>query len=279
MLVSYYPIMSALGGINSDAILNMNEWMSATTNRARLACCSMLNSLHFSSPGPILLFSLITTINVWMGSTCSSRFVVAERNETIYRQQLTTIPRFPSESPQRAPVRWLSQRKTLATTKTTSPIWPTAFGAQSGLSMLLMMMTRRVELPAYSSCEMSHVFHPLAFDLTWNVMLGTRLASSSSNSQVSWHRQTRVRVQAENALVSCPIIISATTKSVLELKLGRWILLLRKNKRNNERERDLNSILKLKVRVYNKKSLKLTSNNKFHICGWIAHSKALGRYC
>ena len=90
-------------------------------------------------------------------------------------------------------------------------------------------------------------------------MLGTRLATSSSNSQVSWHRQTRVRVQAENALVSCPIIISATTKSVLELKLGRWILLLRKNKRNNERERDLNSILKLKVRVYNKKSLKLTS--------------------
>ena len=77
-------------------------------------------------------------------------------------------------------------------------------------------------------------------------MLGTRLASSSSNSQVSWHRQTRVRVQAENALVSCPIIICATTKSVLELKL-RIFVLLRKNKRNNERERDLNSILKLKV--------------------------------
>ena len=138
--------------------------MSATTNRARLACCSMLHSLHFS-PGAILLISLITTINVWMGSTCSSRFVVAERNETIYRQQLTTIPRFPSESPQRAPVRWLSQRKTLATTKTTSPIWPTAFGAQSGLSMLMMMMTRRVEFPAYSSCEMSH--DSIRWHLTW----------------------------------------------------------------------------------------------------------------
>ena len=211
--------------------------MSATTNRPYVRLLFNVEFVAFLPTGAILLFSLITTINVWMGSTYSSRFVVAERNETIYRQQLTTIPRFPSESPQRAPVRWLSQRTTLSTTKTTSPIWPTAFGAQSGLSMLMMMMTIRVELPAYSSCEMSHVFHPLAFDLTWNVMLGTRLATSSSNSQVSWHRQARVRVQAENALVSCPIIISATTKSVLELKLGRWILLLRKNKRNNERER------------------------------------------
>ena len=143
-----------------------NEWMNECHYKSALCSLVVQCWIRCIPPtGAILLFSLITTINVWMGSTCSSRFVVAERNETIYRQQLTTIPRFLSESPQRAPVRWLSQRTTLATTKTTSPIWPTAFGAQSGLSMLMMMMTIRVELPAYSSCEMSH--DSIRWHLTW----------------------------------------------------------------------------------------------------------------
>ena len=130
------------------------------------ALCSLIHSSPL--PGANSFVSLITTINVWMGSTCSSRFVVAERNETIYRQQLTTIPRFPSESPQRAPVRWLSQRKTLATTKTTSPIWPTAFGAQSGLSMLMMMMTIRVELMPHD-CQHTLLVRCHMYSIRWHL--------------------------------------------------------------------------------------------------------------
>jgi hypothetical protein len=147
LLLSDY---SALGGgaLISMPFLNMNEWMSATTNRARLVCCcSMLNSLH-NPPSPGAQFfcvSLITTnqcLNGWMGPPRVAHVIRRCR-----KKRNNLWPRSIPErvAPQRTPLDdsvSTDDNDTLTTkTKTTRPIWPTAFGGPIGIEYWLMMMT------------------------------------------------------------------------------------------------------------------------------------------